>query len=876
MLGARLLMDANGNRTAVAYDALGLLTGTAVMGPPPPAPVEGDSLDDFAADLSDAQVAAALETPLADPHAILASATSRLVYDLLAYVRTRDTAQPSPVVSYTLARETHAADLATQERPRIHHAFAYSDGFGRVIQRKTRAEPGPVPVRGADGRIILDADGQPIESAGDVAPRWIGTGWTVFNNKGLPVRQYEPFFSDTHRFEFDVRLGVSPVLVYDPPGRVVAKLNPDHTWQKTIYGAWRQETWNASDTVLVSDPTQDAHVGGFFARLPASAYRPTWFEARQNGSLGLREQAAAAKSAVHAETPTIAHRDALGRPFLTISTDRFKHSDAAPLDPPIERAYEGRVRLDIESNIREAVDAKGRAVARYAYDMVGNIIHQSSMDAGERWILKDVTGQGIYSWNSRGQRVRTAYDPLRRATHGFLRDGSSPEALIEHTVYGDSLPTPGRNQRGRVVQFFDQAGVMTSDAYDFKGNVLASGRRLARQYKTTIDWLQDVPLEPEHDVSGSRFDALNRQIEATAPDGSLHRPTFNERGLLASLSVALAGASTTTPIVTGARYNARGQRTRVTYGNGVETAATYDRLTFRPSAVTTTRAGGAALQDFSYVYDAIGNLVSVEDRAQQTIYFGNTVVEPHVEYTYDAVSRLIEATGREHVGQQNEATPTSWDDRFRVRQVHPQDGQAMRRYREQYLYDLAGNIERQVHIAPGGDWTRSYTYDVPSLLEPAMAGNRLHTAITGASIETLRYDVHGNVTQLAHLPAMEWSFTDTLRSAAIGGGSAVYCVCDAGGNRLRKVVERQNGTRLTERIYLGGFERYREFAGNGATVTFARETLHVMAGQERVAIVETRTEGQEAGVPRVLLRHQLGNHNGSACLELDGAAQVIS
>ena len=33
-----------------------------------------------------------------------------------------------------------------------------------------------------------------------VSPRWVGSGWTIFNNKGKPVRQYEPFFSRHPRF----------------------------------------------------------------------------------------------------------------------------------------------------------------------------------------------------------------------------------------------------------------------------------------------------------------------------------------------------------------------------------------------------------------------------------------------------------------------------------------------------------------------------------------------------------------------------------------------------------------------------------------------------------------------------------------------------
>ena len=53
--------------------------------------------------------------------------------------------------------------------------------------------------------------------------------------------------------------------------------------------------------------------------------------------------------------------------------------------------------------------------------------------------------------------------------------------------------------------------------------------------------------------------------------------------------------------------------------------------------------------------------------------------------------RLIEATGREHIGQLA-APQTSWNDEGRVRLPHPHDGQAMRRYAEQYEYDGVGQF----------------------------------------------------------------------------------------------------------------------------------------------------------------------------------------
>ena len=51
---------------------------------------------------------------------------------------------------------------------------------------------------------------------------------------------------------------------------------------------------------------------------------------------------------------------------------------------------------------------------RYDYDMLGNRIHQASMEAGERWMLNDVAGKPLYAWDSRDHQFRTAYDPLRR------------------------------------------------------------------------------------------------------------------------------------------------------------------------------------------------------------------------------------------------------------------------------------------------------------------------------------------------------------------------------------------------------------------------------------------------------------------------------
>lgn len=226
VLQAALVMDPNRNRSAVAFDALGLVVGSAVMGKPEEVPVPGDRLaPGFRADLTSVEIEQFVTNPGAAAAALLDDATTRIVYDLAAYRREPDPRYKPPAFAATLARETHAGEPAPAGGVRIQASFAYSDGFGREIQRKIQAEPGPVPGRDATGGIVVGPDGQPQPTTHDVGPRWVGSGWKVFNNKGKPVREYEPFFTDTHRFELDVRIGVSPVLFYDPVGRVVATLH---------------------------------------------------------------------------------------------------------------------------------------------------------------------------------------------------------------------------------------------------------------------------------------------------------------------------------------------------------------------------------------------------------------------------------------------------------------------------------------------------------------------------------------------------------------------------------------------------------------------------------------------------------------------------
>jgi RHS repeat-associated protein len=192
-------------------------------------------------------------------------------------------------------------------------------------------------------------------------------------------------------------------------------------------------------------------------------------------------------------------------------------------------------------------------------------------------------------------------------------------------------------------------------------------------------------------------------------------------------------------------------------------------------------------------------------------------------------------------------------------------------------------------VNPG--WTRAYAYNEASQLEPAKQSNRLTLSSIGLTTETYStggngYDAHGSMLRMPQLQIMQWNFKDQLlmtQRQAVNAtddegvqrqGERTWYVYDAGGQRVRKVTEMAAGQVREERIHFGGFEIYRRQGAN----SLVRETLHIMDDQQRIAMVETRTLDTAGNdpAPQQVLRYQFGNHLGSASLELDDQAQIIS
>jgi len=809
------MMDANENISEILYDALGMPVATVMKGKDDES--EGDELKTLSGDALQADTDDDLDLQVdfwTDPEStarqLLGRATWRCIYNLGS--------QPTAVAM--IARENHYYSKEGGDS-KVIIRISYSDGFGRVAMHKAQCTIPP-------GNTVTDL--LHPENNG-----WIGSGKTVYNNKGNAVMQYEPYFSATHEYDFAEQAltdnAVSPKIYYDALGRVVKTEMPDKSFSDTEWTPWQQVVYDANDTVLDSGWRDDRIGSGIYASID-------------------EEEDALDKTLQHADTPTVMHLDSLARPFYTAQYLTASTGSA----PEVIASY---VELDILGNRIYMVDGRGLTPLQYRYNYLKQPCYQESIDSGNAYTFTDVAGQPLYSWDAEDKRHNVTYDSLRRPLLHFC-----DAIMLEKTVYGEGQTDDTiLNLRGQVYQRFDGSGRSeVPDGYDFKGNPLSSALYLPEDKTATdVDWSFSVDLESVAFTSNTVFDALNRPAKQTDPGANEHAFEYDRGGMLRS--VLLNGDV----YVADIHYDAKGQRQAIWYGNGTKTRYDYDEKTYRLRRLLTIKLStNTALQDLNYYYDPVGNITMIRDEAQQDIFYDNTIVSAVQDFTYDALYRLIKAKGREQIGTDDFGSNDNWND---ADWSVPLGSDAAQNYTQHYAYDAVGNILQLRHCAGSNSYTRDYVYDPHN--------NRLLSTTVGSHTYSYNdYDDRGNMQKFAHLDGIYWNKSNELNKVERSTISAYYQY--SGGQRIRKWIDK--GSIKEERIYLGNFEIYRKF-DSGSSLIVARETIHVSDDTGRIAMLENRTYGSasdDSYTEAELVRYIYSNHLQSASLELDDEAEIIS
>jgi RHS repeat-associated protein len=837
VLQPRLVTDPNGNRTLYGFSPLGFLTWVAMMGK------EGESVGD---------------TP--------ATPSIRTEYDFMAFANAR-----RPIFVRTRQREYHVQDANDAGVPvdRVSTRIEFADGFGRVIQVRSLAQDSLFGSEAAGAAVIpLDQQQKPGPSIGRVfddpqAPLVVVSGTQVFDNKGQVVEQYEPFFSTG--FDYAPAAahenGGKSTMFYDPRGQLVRTRNPDGSVKRVVFGIpsqldrpddhtpspWVAYTYDANDTAAAFAGPH--HVD------------PS-----------------------HLNTPASVQVDALGR--VVKSTTRLNASD---VDAAVIQT-----RYDARGNLVSVTDPMGRIAVSKVHDLSGSerrqprVLREESIDSGTRRMVFDVMGHEIERRDAKGALILQSCDVNGRPTHLWARDASAlPVTQRQLLVYGDDPSVPnqaGRNLKGRLHQHFDESGLREISDYDFKGNILIQRRQVlsaeALLSRTPVDWAraeQRNALDAEAYQTETGYDALNRIQHAIFPeDVSGNRktliPSYGRNGALQGLRVRNDGDAQTEEFIAHIAYNARGQRTLIAYGNGVMTRYALDSGNFQIGRLRTERyvrqgplgfvPTGGVLQDLGYERDLCGNITRLSDRSPGSGIPNSLLGENALDrvFGYDAFYRLSSATGREHAVRNPSAHP--WLDEMLPTN---QDATLTRAYTRTFAYNAAHSLTGCSHTTRDGtgNFSRGFGVDPGS--------NRCLGSTQAGATFAHQIDANGNLLREGTSRHFDWNHSDRLASFRVQAGTsapsieAVYAY-DALGDRVRKVVRRQNGSITSTTYVSNSFEHYRDDQTEN-------NTLHIWDVTSRVASVRIGPASNGDESPATL--YMLEDHIHSTSVVVDDSGGFV-
>jgi YD repeat-containing protein len=244
----------------------------------------------------------------------------------------------------------------------------------------------------------------------------------------------------------------------------------------------------------------------------------------------------------------------------------------------------------------------------YAYDAAGRLTTQTDAKAAVSTLAYDaigrVTSKTVTASGLAQELTTNIYDQPRASYFNFGQLTSASRSVAAQTLNRVAIPAVG------VVQSFDHdlAGRRVKDTHGgVNGNVYT--------------------LETEYWPDG----LVKRRKQANGQWTGEYR--YDMAGRLASFDNAnAASASEPDLFIQSQSYNARGQTTSITYGDGTSTAFTYNDARDFLSRVLSTKSATAQL-DQTYARNAKGMVTSIT----------SPQVGNNWTYTYDGLDRLVTA-----------------------------------------------------------------------------------------------------------------------------------------------------------------------------------------------------------------------------------------
>ena len=565
----------------------------------------------------------------------------------------------------------------------------------------------------------------------------------------------------------------------------------------------------------------------------------------------------------HPHTPTLSVIDP--RALAIRSVGYCRHPDDAVIAPRITRQIFDNAGRQIASWDPRLWGTAPQPNLSTVHGLSGQRVLTDSVDAGWQLSVLNHTGSLHSFWDGRGCQRECEYDDQQRPVAVTEQSPGALPCVVDRFTYGGGDGANAeRNQCGRLIRHDNPASSQIIKEYGLAGVVLVESSRYLIELETP-DW----PLDPD-----ARGEWLEDEVFTTRhsfhPTGEIERMTdamgnvrtfgYDVSGKLNKAWLTLAGEGKQPQrMVSHIRYNALDQIESETAGNGVVTRADYAADDGRLVRLVAAVGSQTPLQDLNYDYDAMGNIVELEDKSQPVSHFNNQRIDPINRYRYDSLYQLIEASGWEvanpsHGPALPELLPT------------PLDPNQRRNYTQRFKYDAAGNLITRHHSGAPGFSMFTSARGNRSLAQ------RDDGSLPGETDIDSGFDACGNQLELQRGQAMHWDARNQLSRVTLvkredEPDDYEGYVYGRPGHRLRKVHFNQTSGRTgrTEVRHLPGLELHRQSDGE------ERHVIGVEVGRCSVRALHW-PEGAHADQ----LRYNLSDHLGSSTMELDHEAGVLT
>lgn len=388
--------------------------------------------------------------------------------------------------------------------------------------------------------------------------------------------------------------------------------------------------------------------------------------------------------------------------------------------------YSTKYEYDALGNLIKITDALGN-IRNFAYDLLGRRIYAEDLHRaddlffGSYSFKYDDNGNLVEKIDPNGTRTLSSYDALNRLKKTEV--SSSPISEIPNGV--------------RVSYLYDSCdfgiGKLCSVSYynELDGALVGPNTTSylynpAGQTKNEIFTIDGNEFKTDFEYTKGGNLAKLKNASSTVSY------LYNSANLIDSVSFTEISTTTTNTLIGTIDYAPTGQIASINYGNGSITTNTYDSSKlYRLINKKTLSTGNLKLQDLNYTYDAVGNILEIQDNS-------DTNTKGLIFYSYDNLYRLINAS----------TTP----------------------FEQSFEYDALGNIQKKIErIANIATSTLTiYKYE-----ETGYANPHAPTKIGSTTEEMLSYDKNGNLVSFGKTK-YKYDYANRLLSVSDGLATSTY------------------------------------------------------------------------------------------------------